>query len=159
MQTIIGQFGSVPRAHAAIDALFERKYDKADISYLANDGFGEVALSEGRPSSATSGVLALLAGVGTVTIPGVRPVLAAGPHAVAFAGTADGTAEDGTVWPNALAKFGVPDHQANVYGEAVRAGGALVLVRGTEALVDNIEAILASHGPVSIHSYLSDWEA
>ena len=159
MQTIIGQFSDVSRAHAAIDALFERKYDRADIGYLANDGFGEVALSEGRPSSATSGVLGLLLGLGTMTIPGIGPLLAAGPLAVGLAGTTAGAAEADAAWPHALAKFGVPDHQARVYGETIRAGGALVLVRGTEALVDNIEAILASHGPVSIQSYLSDWEA
>lgn len=159
MQTTIGHFSEVSRAHDAIDALFERKYDRADIIFVVNDGFGEVTMDRARASSATNGVLGFLLGLGAMTIPGVGPILAAGPLAVGLAGATAGAVQQDAGWPDAFARFGVPAEQARVYGEAIRAGGALVLVRGSEALVDNIQEILESCGAVSVQSYLNDWEA
>ena len=152
MQTIIGQFTNISRAHAAIDALFERKYDRADISFLANDGFGEATLTTPSATSDPSGALRHLMGLGTVTIPDLGPVLASGPLA---AGLASSSAAP---WRTALGHFGVPAPAAVTYGEAIRRGDALVLVRGTEALGDNIAAILASCGAFSVERYLGDSE-
>ena len=155
METIIGQFSEISRAHEAIDALLERKYEPSDIGFLAIDEFGATTLTEARPSSGTTGALGLLIGLGTLSIPSIGPLLAAGPLAVGLAGTTAEAAEEDAAWPKALAKFGVPGPRASAYGEALRRGGALVLVRTTEAMAANIEAILAARG-AAIERYLGD---
>lgn len=150
MQTVIAQFEGISQAQAAIHDLLERKYDKSDISYVAADvASGEARVNEASAGSAGSAVLGLLVGLGTLAIPYVGPVLAAGPMAVGLAGTSAGAAqEDWLAGP--LGEVGVSQTDARVYGEAIRRGGALVLVRAREAVTDNISAILQDSGAVSV---------
>lgn len=159
METIIGEFSETSRAHQAIDALLERKYEPSDIGLLAIDEFGETTLTEARPSSATSGALGLLLGIGSMAIPGVGPLIAAGPLTVGLAGTTAGAAQEDAARPNPLARFGVPEPRARAYSEALRRGGALVLIRTNEAMSTNIAAILEDGGAVTVERYLGDSQA
>ena len=150
MQTIIARFDEVSRAHTAIDALLQRRYDPDDISFVATDRTLEAVLDE--PTA-----LGLLAGLGSVMIPFAGPILAAGPLAVGLASSAARVAQKDEDWLNgALDEFGVPAAEARAYGEAVRRGGALVLMGAREVLVDNITAILWSSGAVAVSWYMRD---
>lgn len=158
MQTIIGQFARISHAHAAVDALLQRNYDRSDISFVANDVKTDAALGDGSDvAAAGQAALGLLVGFGSLAIPYVGPVLAAGPLAVGLAGAASGVAQKDAHWlSGALAKHGVPDHAARSYGDAIGRGGALVMMGAREEVADNIVAILESSGAVAVHRHARD---
>lgn len=100
----------------------------------ASDGAGAGALGGGI----VGGLAGVLVGLGVLTIPGLGPVLAAGPLAAAIGttgaaigagavGAAAGAAAGGLL--GALVGAGIPHGDANVYAEGVRRGGTLVVAR------------------------------
>jgi uncharacterized membrane protein len=73
------------------------------------------------------GTLGLLAGIGALALPGFGPLIAAGPIMAALGGTAAGAAARGVV--GALVGLGIPESEARVYEERLKAGGYLVAVQ------------------------------
>ncbi len=155
MQTIIGQFDGIAPARAAVHALLERNYDRADISFVANDFTSDTALGEqSDPADAATAALGLLVGMGSLLVPGVGVILAAGPLAVGIAGAAAGVAQkDGHWLRGALGEDHVPEAAARRYAEIVASGGALVVMGAREEVAENITAILRDCGAsaVSFH--------
>ena len=87
------------------------------------------------PEGATAGVatggiiggtLGLLAGVGALAIPGIGPLIAAGPLVGALAGIGAGGVAGGIV--GALVGMGIPEYEAKRYEGAVKGGGTLLSV-------------------------------
>ncbi len=66
-----------------------------------------------------------------LAIPGIGPIVAAGPLAATLAGAGVGAVAGGLI--GGLTRAGVPEDEANVYAEAVRRGGALVTVRAEDS--------------------------
>src|SRR6185312_16034633 len=101
----------------------------------------------------------LLAGLGTLAIPGIGPVIAGGwllATAVgALAGAAVGGAAGGLL--GALANAGVPEAEAHVYAEGVRRGGTVVTARIDEARADAANAILRSANGVDVDARRLDY--
>jgi uncharacterized membrane protein len=73
------------------------------------------------------GTIGLLAGMGTLAIPGLGPLIAAGPILAALGGTAAGATAGGVV--GALVGLGIPESEAKVYEERLKEGGYLVAVQ------------------------------
>jgi hypothetical protein len=103
----------------------------------------------------------LLAGLGTLAIPGIGPVIAGGwllATAVgALAGAAVGGAAGGLL--GALANAGVPEEEAHVYAEGVRRGGTLISVRAPDERAETVAAILRSSAGVDIEARRTDYLA
>jgi len=177
MKTVIGLFDDFQTAQNAVQSLVNRNFNRGDISVAANNvsaglsadtldnmSEGEArkeAMADGAKTGAgtgavigtgVGGVLGLLASLGTIWIPGIGPIVAAGPLVAtltgAGVGAAAGAALGGLV--GALTKVGVPEHDAHFYAEAVRRGGALVIVRAEDDRVDDIADILGEHGAVDV---------
>jgi hypothetical protein len=72
------------------------------------------------------GTVGLLAGIGALAIPGVGPLIAAGPIMAALAGIGAGGAVGGLV--GALVGMGIPEYEAKRYEGRVKDGGILVSV-------------------------------
>lgn len=72
------------------------------------------------------GTLGLLAGIGMLTIPGIGPLIAAGPIVATLAGVGAGGAVGGIV--GALVGMGIPEYEAKRYEGAVKGGGTLLSV-------------------------------
>jgi hypothetical protein len=144
-KSVVGLFESREPAERAICALHERGFardqisvamrDRGDQAELASE-VGALETAEAASSGAVGGGLlggmaGLLIGVGALTVPGIGPVLAAGPLAGALgttlAGVGIGAAAGGLV--GALAGLGVPEEHAEYYAEGVRRGGTLVTVQ------------------------------
>jgi hypothetical protein len=70
--------------------------------------------------------LGLVAGLAALAIPGVGPIIAAGPIFTALTGAGIGAAAGGLI--GALANTGMPEEDARIYAEEVRRGGVLVIV-------------------------------
>lgn len=72
------------------------------------------------------GVTGLLAGIGALAIPGIGPILAAGPIVATLTGVAVGAGAGGLV--GGLIGLGIPEDEAKEYEGYVESGKILVLV-------------------------------
>jgi len=123
----------------AVDALKAEGFRNTDISVLFpyNEGTKDFAhekgtkAPEGAAAGAGAGVvvggaLGWLAGIGSLAIPGVGPLIAAGPIMAALAGAGVGGALGGVT--GALVGLGVPEYEAKRYEGRVKSGGILLSV-------------------------------
>ncbi|AXC10242.1 Succinyl-CoA ligase [ADP-forming] beta chain [Acidisarcina polymorpha] len=134
-----GIFPSNTAAEAAVDQLRTAGFSQDDISVLMADKQGSKDFAAEKntkaPEGTTTGVLSggtvggtlgLLAGLGALAIPGVGPLIAAGPIMGALAGLGIGGAVGGLV--GALVGMGIPEYEAKRYEGRVKDGGILVSV-------------------------------
>lgn len=179
-KTIVGLFDSFTDAQNALQRLIDAGVRRDDISIVANDQRGEYgravgstetsAAGEGAAAGAIGGgvlggFVGLLVGVGALAIPGIGPVLAAGPLVAALGaagastvvGAGIGAATGGVL--GALVGAGVPEEHAHVYAEGVRRGGTLVTVTAEDSMATNIAGILQSAGAVDIDRRGAEWRS
>jgi uncharacterized membrane protein len=136
---IVGVFQSEQEAVKAIESLKRQGYSSDDISIVARNKDDAAAVSdatgtkapEGMATGAATGGLlggaaGLLAGLGLLAIPGIGPILAAGPIAATLTGAAVGAGTGGLV--GGLIGLGIPEEEANRYNNYVDEGNILVLV-------------------------------
>jgi hypothetical protein len=91
-------------------------------------------------------------GLAALAIPGVGPLLAAGPILAALGGAVTGGAVGGLV--GSFAGLGVPSDDAKSYEEAVRSGAVILAVKAQdESLADASMSTLRQHGAQSVTSY------
>lgn len=134
-----GIFASRSSAEAAVDMLTKAGFSNQDVSVLMADkkGSHEFAAEkntkapEGAATGAgvgggVGGTLGLLAGIGALAIPGVGPLIAAGPIMAALAGLGIGGAVGGLV--GGLVGMGIPEYEAKRYEGRVKDGGILLSV-------------------------------
>jgi hypothetical protein len=132
-------FPSRSAAEGAVDRLVAAGFSNQDVSVLMADNAGsrEFATEKNTkaPEGTTTGVLGggaiggtlgLLAGIGALAIPGVGPLIAAGPIMATLAGLGVGGAVGGLV--GALVGLGIPEYEAKRYEGRVKDGGILVSV-------------------------------
>jgi hypothetical protein len=126
-------------AEIAVDQLMRGGFSNDDVSLLMSDLGGckdfaaekRTKAPEGTATGAgvggfVGGALGLLAGFGALAIPGVSPLIAAGPIMSALAGVGVGGTVGGLV--GALIGMGIPEYEAQRYEGRVKEGGILVSV-------------------------------
>jgi hypothetical protein len=126
-------------AETAVDQLLSAGFSNQDVSVLMSDTQGakdfatekNTKAPEGTAAGAgvggtVGGTLGLLAGIGALAIPGVGPLIAAGPIMGALAGLGVGGAVGGLV--GGLVGAGIPEYEAKRYEGRVKDGGILVSV-------------------------------
>ncbi|WP_240419901.1 general stress protein [Paenibacillus periandrae] len=136
---IVGVFKTEHEAVKAIESLKRQGYTSDDISIIARnkddiaavtDQTGTKAPEGLATGAATGGLLGgaagLLAGLGLLAIPGIGPILAAGPIAATLTGAAVGAGAGGLV--GGLIGLGIPEDEARQYNNYVDEGNILVLV-------------------------------
>src|SRR5205807_9218848 len=97
------------------------------------------------------GALGWLAGIGTLAVPGLGPLLAAGPVVAALAGAGAVGAVGGVA--GALIGLGIPEYEAKRYEGRVRKGGILLSVHTDDSeWTKRAKAILESTGADDISS-------
>src|SRR5436309_3483234 len=124
----------------AIEVLKEAGFRSEDIGVTMRDlraaealaGETEASAGAGAATGALAGgalggLAGWLVGLGAIAIPGIGPLLAAGPLAAALTGAAVGAAGGGLL--GALTGLGVPEDEARWYEAEVGRGGTLVTVR------------------------------
>lgn len=138
-KVVIGLVESQSRAESAVNGLRNAGFSSADISVLFPDQAGTRDFAHEKntkaPEGAVAGVgaggviggaLGLLAGIGTLAIPGVGPFIAAGPIMAALSGAAAGATVGGIA--GALVGLGIPELEAKRYAGKVKEGNILVSV-------------------------------
>jgi uncharacterized protein (TIGR02271 family) len=173
-KVVVGLYDRLEDAHRAVDTLVNEGFRRDDISLVASDEAGEyrryVKTEGGSEEDVAGGAAAgagigavigglggLLVGLGALAIPGIGPVLAAGPLVSALAGAGIGAAAGGLI--GALADLGIPEEQAERYAEGVRRGGTLVVVSTNPEHANRAVEIMTRFNPVDINQRYETWHS
>lgn len=113
-------------ASSDISALFPDKTGTRDFAHEQQTKAPEAATIGASTGGLLGGALGWLAGIGSLAIPGVGPLIAAGPIVAALSGAAAGAAAGGIT--GALVGLGIPEYEAKRYEGKVRGGNILISV-------------------------------
>ena len=166
-KAVIGVFKHEERAKEALNELKSRGFADREISLIARDkgkggeeGGGEEKgrgesftmehqdLSEGVVSGGTlGGIAGILAGAGALLIPGIGPIVAAGPLAAFFTGVVGGGLVGG------LVDYGIPEERGRYYEGRVKQGDILLTMKVDDREADRVSSLLRNYGAedVEIH--------
>lgn len=175
--TIVGLFNTMDDAQHTVQALIDSGFHNNDISVIARDERGKTVQQnavgdssqavEGAGAGAVGGTviggaIGLLIGAGLLAIPGIGPVLAAGPLAAAI-GTATATAGAGALGAGVgaatgglvggLVGVGVPEEQARSYAQGVERGNVLVSVSTDEGRAASTGDLMRRYGALNLESH------
>lgn len=172
METIAAVYDDMADARRAMDNLEQAGFSRDDMSIVASDREGRYALEEGErgydaeydedaaaEGAVTGGVLGGLTGaavgLAALAIPGLGPIIAAGPLAATLAGAGIGAAS-GTVL-GALVGYGFSEERAEYYAEAVRRGNVLLTLQTNETRAAEARNILEDAGAVDLDTRVETW--
>ncbi|MGB4588885.1 MAG: general stress protein [Clostridiaceae bacterium] len=177
MKKIIGIFNTEEKAIKAVEQLRADGYTDEEISVVTSNRESYDRLSrvvgdeivEDQDSTRASaggaatgaatggtigGIGGLLLGLGALAIPGVGPIVAAGPIAAAIGGALAGGAIGGIA--GALIDNGVPEDEAKEYEERIKEGDIMVLVDDDEARRESVYSNFSEHGSYNRDRYRMD---
>ncbi|HEY9402102.1 MAG TPA: YsnF/AvaK domain-containing protein [Pyrinomonadaceae bacterium] len=174
-KTVIGLFDNRAEAQSVVQELLGEGFRRDDISvmskkiegqdnrqgeavaYVEEDGDEQIKdMAKGAGTGAAIGGLAgLLVSLTALAIPGIGPVLAAGPLAAVIAGAGIGATAGGLI--SGLTRLGVSEDDANYYAEGVRRGGTLISVDASDEQAERAVAIMKQHGAVEIDKRAAQW--
>jgi hypothetical protein len=161
--TVVGMFESSADARYAVDRLRDSGLRIDDVSVVERDParyeagrsyadapyeYREYTTEELGNETAgglvvgalVGGTLGTLAGLGALVIPGIGPILAAGPLAGALIGGSAG-AVTGTVVGALIEAFNVPEEHAEIYTRRLSEGRTMVAVHADPADAAGVQAI------------------
>src|SRR3984957_14731799 len=136
---VFGIYSQYANLENGVDALKSAGFRSTDISVLFPENVGtkdfahekgtkapEGAAAGGGTGVVLGGAMGWLLGVGALAIPGLGPLIAAGPIMAALAGAGVGGAVGGIT--GALIGMGIPEYEAKRYEGRVKDGGILLSV-------------------------------
>lgn len=162
--SVFGIFDTRTSTEMAVERLKTSGFRMTDISVLMPDKDAtrefahekhtkapEGAATGAGTGAVVGGTLGWLAGVGALAIPGVGPLVAAGPIMAAIAGAGAGGAVGGV--SGALVGLGIPEYEAKRYEGSVKDGGILLSVHcDTSDEIKNAKQLLEVTGAHDIAS-------
>src|SRR5277367_2082422 len=159
-----GIYTNEATADTAVNQLLAAGFSNDDVSVLMSDVKGSRDFAAEKNTKApegtatgvgvggvVGGALGLLAGIGALAIPGVGPLIAAGPIMGALAGLGVGGAVGGLV--GALVGMGIPEYEAKRYEGHVKDGGTLLSIHcDTSDEISRAKDMLKGTGATDIAS-------
>ncbi len=109
-----------------VSALFPDNRGTRDFAHQNSTKSPEGAAIGAGTGAVLGGALGWLAGIGALAIPGLGPLIAAGPILGILAGVATGGVTGGVA--GALVGLGIPEYEAQLYEGKLRAGNILIAV-------------------------------
>ncbi len=109
-----------------ISVLFQDNQGTKDFAHEKNTKAPEGATAGGIVGGISGGVLGWLTGIGALAIPGLGPLVAAGPIVAALAGVGAAGAVGGII--GGLVGMGVPEYEAKRFEGRIKQGGVLMSV-------------------------------
>lgn len=158
-KTVIGVFESRDQAEKAIDQLRDSGFDKNEISILTKGKAQDLSIEGGEDvdtGTATGGTTAggilggiagLALGAGALAIPGLGPIMAAGPIVGLLSGAATGGIAGG------LIDLGIPEDRGRYYEGEVRKGGVLAAIRSNEQKIQSAADIMRENGAKDVETH------
>jgi hypothetical protein len=171
-KTVVGLFSDFDTAEQVVRELENQGFARDAISLISRDQTrygrteaetrdrgthaGEGAAAGAGTGAVVGGIAGLLVGLGVLAIPGIGPLLAAGPIATTLAGIGVGGAAGGII--GALTGAGVPKEEAHAYAEGVRRGGTLVMVQTPDNMANRARDIMNRFNPIDIRHESQGWQ-
>lgn len=167
MATVIGIFASRDQAEKAVQAMREKGITDQEISIVAkkekiggertgggrDDEEGGMNMMAGDLSTgmatggALGGLAGVLAGAGALAIPGLGPIVAAGPIVAGLTGAAAGGLT------GSLIDMGIPQERGQYYEEKVKEGKILAVVKADDKKVSEAAMILRQNGATDVETH------
>ena len=167
VKTIVGSFDGYPTARKVVRELMDDGYMARDIGIMASNVSGDHRATDADEAKDThtatcaltggvvGGAAGLAASLMALTIPGLGPIVAAGPLVAMASGAGAGAVAGGLI--GTLTDAGVPEEHANYYAETVRRGGAIVTVLVDESRADRAAEIMRANGAIDLDERVSRW--
>jgi hypothetical protein len=146
--------------HRLVDGGFARE-SISIVGHPANCGpaIGPVptVTSEGSlgAAAAVAGLGGFAVGVVALAIPGIGPILAAGPVAAELVAGGVGSVTGGVI--NWMKQMGVPDNDAGSFCEALRRGGILLSVESPDERAAEAQQIIGEHRLIDMDESTLEW--
>jgi hypothetical protein len=169
---VVSVYPTHTKAEEAIDALRKGGYDVKKLSIVGKDyhteehvvGFyntGERVNYWGKFGAFWGAVWGFLMGAGLFFIPGVGPVVIAGPLIAWIVGALEGALVVGglSALGAALYSIGIPKDSILEYEQDIRADKFVVVAHGTAEEVEKARAILETSGALRTNVYDTKHEA
>jgi hypothetical protein len=162
-----GAFTNQQQAEQSLNELSASGFPMDHVSIVAKQADGEEQMSGAEVSDrignqdvktplgvvkdtfAHSSWAFVLAGLTSLAIPGIGPILAAGSLGAALVATTASTGVGALAAHNvvkALTQLGIPEAQAGVYSDHVLQGDFLVMVEGNSEEVQSAEQVFSQQG-------------
>ena len=158
-KTVIGVFNSRDQAEKAVSDLRSKGFEN-EISIIAKDEsggtrtdrnsemFGGDSITDGTATGGVLGGIAGLAiGAGALAIPGLGPIIAAGPIAGLLSGAATGGIAGG------LTDWGIPEERGKYYEGKVKEGNIVAAVKTDDSKIDSAAEVLRRHGAQDVETH------
>lgn len=157
-KTVVGIFRAEGQAEKAVRALKDAGFSEKEVSVIERDkrggqggqnrggGRGDMEVADQELGGgvawggAVGGAAGLLASVGALAIPGIGPIVAAGPLAATLTGAVGGGLAGG------LVDWGIPQEEGKRIEEEVKRGATICLVKASDDKASKAESTLREHG-------------
>ncbi len=135
--------------HEDISVLFADRKSTKEFAHENSTKAPEGATTGALTGGSIGGLIGWFAGIGSLAIPGVGPLIAAGPILGMLAGAGAGGALGGLA--GALIGYGIPEYEAKRYEGHINEGGVLLSVHADNSdWADKAEEILEDTGATDI---------
>jgi hypothetical protein len=164
--SVVAVYNSHTDAEQAVAKLSGASFDITKVSIIGKDyhteekvvGYytaGDRMKSWGGTGAFWGGIWGLLFGAGFFLIPGIGPVLVAGPFLAALIGALESAVVVGgfSAVVAGLVSLGIPENSAVKYEADIKADKFVLVAHGTPEELEQARAILADTSPVSIESH------
>jgi hypothetical protein len=165
-KTVIGVFDVRDKAERAVAEMRKTGFKENEISIVAKggnaksgggpentgdndvDSLGMGTTADGTTTGGVLGGLAgLAAGAGALVIPGLGPLMAAGPIAGLLSGAATGGIAGG------LIDWGIPENRGQHYEGEIKKGKILAIVRTQDNKIEDAANIMRSFGARDVETH------
>ncbi len=164
--SVVAVYNSHTDAEQAVAKLSGASFDITKVSIIGKDyhteekvvGYytsGDRMRSWGGMGAFWGGIWGLLFGAGFFLIPGIGPVLVAGPFLAALIGALESAVVVGgfSAVVAGLVSLGIPKNSAVKYEADIKADKFVLVAHGTPEELAQAQAILMDTSPVSIESH------
>ena len=157
-KAVIGVFSDRTLAEKAVNELRSQGFTTEEINIVSKGGSqrrgsGEMYdddITDGAlPGGTIGGIGGLLIGAGALAIPGIGPIVAAGPLAAALSGAVAGGIAGG------LIDWGIPAESSRRYEQQVAQGNILAVIKTDAAKVQQAAQVLRSNGASDVESHIA----
>jgi hypothetical protein len=158
VKTVVGLIENKAEAEKTVEELLAAGFDKKDVGVIVPEEFArETAATVAGASTGmlVGGLAGMLLAAAAFTLPGIGPVLVAGP-ALLVVGTALGAVAGGLI--GGLVNRGVPEEDAQVLAEGVKRGATLLVITArTDELAAKAVEIMKRHGALDLEQRAEQW--
>lgn len=153
LKTVIGVFATRSDAETAVQTLRSQGFTNEEINIVSknqknnNVSYDDDITDGALTGSTIGGIGGLLIGAGAMVVPGVGPLLAAGPISAAIGGALAGGLAGG------LIDWGIPSEASHRYAKEVEQDKILAIIRTNDSRVNEAAKILRQYGANDVESH------